>query len=216
MSADVRWLVDGISPGNGWALDLGGGTGGCRPLLESQGYRYVNVDVRRSGNGEPTVLGSAEELPFRDQVFDLVISKDSLEHFLEPWRAVDEVYRVLRPGGSFLIWVPFMHGFHGDDAYRYTPLGLRHLLRGFRLVALESPLWVFSLLGQIVAAPLTRIRARRIVSLIRIVCAWCDALFTARSSRPRSLAVAYRVIAVKDAECSTDGRQRLGSSHRTS
>ncbi len=154
MSSENRWVLEVIPEGNGLALDLGGGRGSLGPHVEAKGYKYINLDIRRFENRQPTVLGSAHELPFRDEVFDVVISKDSLEHFLEPWRAVSEVYRILKPEGLFVIWVPFIHPFHGDDVYRYTHLGIGYLLRDFVIVRLESPFWVFSLLALLVSAPL--------------------------------------------------------------
>lgn len=197
MRSEHRWVLEVIPKGCGLALDVGGGRRILRADVEGRGYKYINLDIRRFGNGQPTVVGSAHELPFRAEVFDLVISKDSLEHFLEPWQAVNEVHRVLKPGGLFVIWVPFMHGFHGDDAYRYTPIGICHLLRDFEIVRLESPLWVFSLLTLILSAPLVRLRLHSVVSLMRWIAAWLDLLFTRGDSRPRSLAVPYRVVARK-------------------
>lgn len=198
MSADPRWVLEVIPEGNGLALDLGGGRGAIGPAVKAKGYNYINLDIRRFENGQPTVLGSAHELPFRDCVFDLVISKDSLEHFLEPWKAVAEVHRVLKSGGLFVIWVPFMHGFHGDDTYRYTHIGLRYLLRDFTITRLESPLWIFSLLGLIASAPLGRLGLYPVASFIHRAAAWLDSLFTRRNPQPRSLAVAYRIIAIKN------------------
>jgi hypothetical protein len=77
----------------------------------------------------------------------MVVSKDILEHFLEPWIVVKEGHRVLKGGGWLVIWASYMHPFHGDDFYLFSPLGLRHLLREFNLLAFESPLWVFTIVG---------------------------------------------------------------------
>lgn len=59
MSGDLQFIQEVISPGQGLALDLGGGRGLLRPLLEKLGYRYLNLDVQRFMNGDPTVLGDA-------------------------------------------------------------------------------------------------------------------------------------------------------------
>ncbi|MDI6631230.1 MAG: class I SAM-dependent methyltransferase, partial [Thermoanaerobacteraceae bacterium] len=133
MSAEPELILELITPelivsGGGIALDLGGGRGGLRQPLEKLGYRYLNLDIQRFNERNPDLIGDAHQLPFKDSVFQAVISKDSLEHFAEPWKVVREVHRVLKDGGYFVIWVPFMHPFHGDDFYRYTPLGLQHLL----------------------------------------------------------------------------------------
>jgi ubiquinone/menaquinone biosynthesis C-methylase UbiE len=47
--------------------------------------------------------GSATELPFANAVFDAVVTRLSVHHFDQPSRAMSEIFRVLRPGGSFVI-----------------------------------------------------------------------------------------------------------------
>ena len=47
--------------------------------------------------------GNATELPFADAAFDAVVTRLSVHHFDRPGRAMSEVFRVLRPGGSFVI-----------------------------------------------------------------------------------------------------------------
>jgi ubiquinone/menaquinone biosynthesis C-methylase UbiE len=70
------------------------------PISECQGHRYINLDSRRFEHGEPSLIGDAHRLPFKDATLDMVVSKDTLEHFLEPWVAVKEVHRVLKEGGG--------------------------------------------------------------------------------------------------------------------
>lgn len=56
-------------------------------------------------------LLSSEELPFDDQVFDCVVSTFTLCSIENVGRALDEVYRVLKPGGRFLF---LEHGLSPD------------------------------------------------------------------------------------------------------
>src|SRR5262245_45844689 len=111
MSSDTSLILEAIPHGTGIVLDLGGNDGMLRQPLEERGYRYVNLDIQRFGNAEPSLIGDAHCLPFKDGMLDMVVSKDTLEHFLQPWLVVKEVHRVLKKGGLFAIWVPFMHGF---------------------------------------------------------------------------------------------------------
>jgi ubiquinone/menaquinone biosynthesis C-methylase UbiE len=46
----------------------------------------------------------AQQIPFPDASLDLVVSTLSLHHWSDPVAALDEIGRVLRPGGSFLIF----------------------------------------------------------------------------------------------------------------
>jgi SAM-dependent methyltransferase len=59
--------------------------------------RQVEVDLR---------VGVAEALPFEDAAFDFVVSTDVLEHVQDVSKAMDEVWRVLKPGGRFLLAFP--------------------------------------------------------------------------------------------------------------
>jgi ubiquinone/menaquinone biosynthesis C-methylase UbiE len=47
--------------------------------------------------------GTANELPFADAAFDAVVTRLSVHHFDRPNRVMSEIFRVLRPGGSFVI-----------------------------------------------------------------------------------------------------------------
>jgi SAM-dependent methyltransferase len=49
----------------------------------------------------------AENLPFENSVFDLVIAKDTLHHFSDTNKALSEISRVLRPGGLFIVSEPY-------------------------------------------------------------------------------------------------------------
>jgi len=71
------------------------------------------------------VVADAHDLPFKNKEFDLVLSTESLEHFLSPPKALAEMKRVIKPGGKiiieldsgsllfrfiFSIWVRFLKG----------------------------------------------------------------------------------------------------------
>jgi ubiquinone/menaquinone biosynthesis C-methylase UbiE len=47
--------------------------------------------------------GNAGELPFADTSFDAVVTRLSVHHFDRPDRVMSEIFRVLRPGGRFVI-----------------------------------------------------------------------------------------------------------------
>jgi ubiquinone/menaquinone biosynthesis C-methylase UbiE len=56
-------------------------------------------------------LGSLASLPFRQGVFDLVVSEYVLEHLTEPAACLGEIARVLRPGGMFLALTPNLYSY---------------------------------------------------------------------------------------------------------
>jgi SAM-dependent methyltransferase len=193
MSSDKRWVLARVPTGGGRALDLGGGSGELCGPLTSRGYEYVNADPAASGPG--AVIADAHDLPFQDRTFDLVVSSDSLEHFHTPLKALREVRRVLKPGGTLVIWVPFLHPFHVTDYYRYTPLGLRHLLQtsGLHCVSLEAPLGLFTVYAQSLVMALQRVGLGRLEGAVERAGRVLDSRFPGRGS----YAAFYRVTATK-------------------
>ncbi len=75
----------------------------------------------------------AHDVPFADASFDGVIVQAVLEHVCDPYRCVEEIHRVLRPGGAIYAETPFIQQVHGGawDFTRFTDLGHRRLFRRF-------------------------------------------------------------------------------------
>ncbi len=65
--------------------------------------------------------------PFEAGSFDHVLAFHLFEHVFHHERAPAEVFRILRPGGTAVISVPFMHEYHADpdDYFRFSHAGLR-------------------------------------------------------------------------------------------
>jgi ubiquinone/menaquinone biosynthesis C-methylase UbiE len=99
-----RWLVGGAK---GRILDVGCGTGRNLPLYEGAG-RVIGLEpsreaitrARRRAPAVPLVQGDAQALPFRDGVFDTVVSGLVFCSVPDPARGLAEVRRVLRPDGA--------------------------------------------------------------------------------------------------------------------
>ncbi|MGA2353103.1 MAG: methyltransferase domain-containing protein [Terriglobales bacterium] len=88
----------------------------ARPLARASRYHpaeYFRADLNR--------------LPFASDSFDLVVTLQALQYLENPQRAVDEVRRVLRPGGHFVWSVP------NEESFKYRRLGVpANQLRRFR------------------------------------------------------------------------------------
>lgn len=61
-----------------------------------------------------------ERLTFADTSFDLVVTQDIFEHVSDPWRAFDEVWRVLAPGGRHVFTVPLHEGHMTTPRVRFV------------------------------------------------------------------------------------------------
>lgn len=141
-----------VGPGE-WLLDAGAGESPYRARFAHA--RYVAVD-RAVGDsrwdyGGLSVLGDLLELPFADGSFDWVLCTETLEHVTEPARAVEQLARVLRPGGRLCVTVPFSLKEHQQphDYYRFTRYGLRHLCEraGLEVESVEPQGGYFRMLG---------------------------------------------------------------------
>jgi SAM-dependent methyltransferase len=198
VASEKKWIMSRVPEGGGRALDLGGGSGELCPLLQARGFEYVNVDVSPSGPG--AVQGDAHDLPFEDESFDLVVSSDSLEHFHDPLTALREAQRVLRSDGQMVIWVPFLRPFHRNDYYRYTPLGLQHLLStaGLRQESLEAPLGAVTVLATLLLVVLRRFRLGRFQPDLYRAAEWLDRRLR-RIQGKGAFAAYYLVVARKPA-----------------
>jgi len=85
------------------------------------------------------------EGPLEQEAFDIVIAEQVLEHVLWPYRAVRNVWKMLRPGGVFVATTPFLIPVYDCpvDCSRWTELGLKHLLAegGFELGNIITASW---------------------------------------------------------------------------
>jgi SAM-dependent methyltransferase len=96
-------------------------------------------DTRTRGGRGSTLVGDALTLPFGDGVFDRVIAAEVLEHIPDDRRAVSELARVLRPGGTLAVtvprWYPELVCWALSDDYHQVPGGHIRIYRQSALVA---------------------------------------------------------------------------------
>jgi SAM-dependent methyltransferase len=95
------------------------------------GKDYVGCDFREGPGVDRVEDVSRMTLP--DACAGTVLCIETFEHVFEVRRAFDEVFRILEPGGVFLITSPLNFRIHGypDDYWRMTPSCLRRMLGGY-------------------------------------------------------------------------------------
>jgi SAM-dependent methyltransferase len=128
-------------------LDVGCGTGANLEMLSRFGDAE-GIDVSQEAlsfcreRGLKNVRwGEAEGIPFADGTFDLVTAFDVVEHLDDDVGGLKEIYRVLRPGGRALLFVPafmFLWGVQDDVSHhrrRYTLSNLKQAVEaaGFKV-----------------------------------------------------------------------------------
>jgi len=121
---------------SGCVLDVGSGKSPYARLIRYTRRVQIEIDARR----RPDVQASALSLPFREESFDSVLCTEVLEHLSDPQRAVNEIARVLKPGGVALISAPMGWALHYEphDYFRFTHYGLQHLLSSSGLRAEQT------------------------------------------------------------------------------
>jgi len=142
----------------GNVLDLGG----CK----HEGYhRLLSLpeDVIKTANmgGAGTcdfTVDLEKPLDIPSSSYNNIICLNVLEHIYHFQSVIDESYRILKPGGSYILSVPFLFNIHGspDDYFRYTKSSLEKMLaeRGFGEIKIqEIGLGFFSLVFQVIDGP---------------------------------------------------------------
>jgi SAM-dependent methyltransferase len=87
------------------------------------------------------IVADAESMPqIPSNSADCVFLVSVLQHISSPQKAVDEVFRILRPGGIFYVNVPFIFFLAEDpvDYYRFSLPGLEHLCARFERISSGS------------------------------------------------------------------------------
>jgi len=94
-------------------LDAGCGTGWFSQAAVERGAVVTSMDVGpkllkqvAKKCESQRVIGSIMEMPFKTDTFDVVVSSEVIEHVPNPNQALRECFRVLKPGGSFVVTTP--------------------------------------------------------------------------------------------------------------
>jgi ubiquinone/menaquinone biosynthesis C-methylase UbiE len=148
----ARELAKELSPG-ARVLEIAPGPGFLSVALAKLGpFRITGLDIsqsfvqmaaahaRREGVTARFIHGSASDIPLEDGMFDLIVCRAAFKNFSEPLKALNEMHRVLRPGGRALIidlrkdasWeeiVSYVDGLHLSGMNRwFTKFTFKHML----------------------------------------------------------------------------------------
>ena len=109
------------------------------PFLAHVTYRIIDPVP----DYHPDIVGDIHHLPLPDNSEDALICMAVLEHVESPWRACEEIYRVLQPGGYAFLYVPFLYYYHPErgyyaDYWRFTEDGCRLLCKQFQHIEIQS------------------------------------------------------------------------------
>ena len=121
-------------------LDIG--SGGSSYARYFPNRFCVDIDPARN----PDLVADAHCLPFADGEFEAILSTEMLEHTTNPKQVVNELMRVLKPGGRLILTTRFVYPLHDSphDYFRFTKYGLKELFKDYQIVELVPETQSFS------------------------------------------------------------------------
>jgi len=182
-----------------YIIDIGGGLrldkekGGrinkknfwLKNYVEKVDYKILDKD--KSYN--PDIVGDIHKLPLADSSVEAIICLSVLQHVEEPQKAVKEIYRVLKLGGYFFAYVPFLYYYHPlpghyKDFYRFTYDGVKYLTRDFNKIEIQN----------VRGAMATAMNLFPVFSKRTGIFDWLDKIFKKQDSRQTS---GYNIFCIK-------------------
>jgi SAM-dependent methyltransferase len=151
---DMLALIRANVSATGRMLEIGTGAGFFLKAAQRAGWQVHGVEISdaaaafaRGRLGLDVVKMPAEQLGFAAGSFDVVVMYEVIEHLFEPRQVLQDVQRVLRPGGVLMISTPNVNAFSrfalgnswavlspGEHLYYFTHATLNAILQaaGFR------------------------------------------------------------------------------------
>jgi SAM-dependent methyltransferase len=138
----LKKIIRDLEANDKIGLNIGSG-------VTNYSQNIINFDLQPFKN--VAVIGDLFHLPFKDNSFDYVFSIYVLEHIPDTKKAINEMLRVLKPGGTAYCLVPFIQGFHAApaDFTRLTISGVKEQFSEFArteavgLGPTSALLWIF-------------------------------------------------------------------------
>ncbi len=123
---DIEDIFDGKV-----VLDIGGER---NPNKNYAKKAQKHIILNKSPETGPNCISDATCMPFQDKTFNAVLCTEVMEHVKDYQRLIDEIHRVLKDEGVFVLSTRFLYRIHGKggDYFRYTEQSLRYIFKDFR------------------------------------------------------------------------------------
>ena len=121
--------------------DIGSyGSGGSYKRYMCSTWNYTGVDIREGPNVDIVLKDPYKDWDIKAGSVDVVISGQAFEHIEYFWLTMEQIARILKPGGLFILIVPSAGRIHRHpvDCWRFYPDGLKALAKYVNFKTLES------------------------------------------------------------------------------
>jgi SAM-dependent methyltransferase len=150
----VRRLSETVRPDD-TLLDVGAGDCQYKPYFAGR-CKYISQDVGGKDGAftydQIDIRSEIYSIPLPSESVDIILCTQVLEHLKYPTRALQEMHRLLKPGGKLYLTVPFASEEHmvPYDYFRYTKFSLDFLMReqGFNPLLIDPQGGRFITLGK--------------------------------------------------------------------
>ncbi|MDR1866157.1 MAG: class I SAM-dependent methyltransferase [Bacteroidales bacterium] len=179
---EIKDIFDRYIKENDTVFDIGCGNKPMeqyiRTLIKNdRAESYVGCDVVQSSARKVDIVCDATDIPEKSSAYDIVVCTQVVEHVFDHAKVFEEAFRLLKPGGFFIVSGPFVWPVHEApyDYFRFTRYGFQELLKktGFIVGEERACGGKFAVLGQILLLTLGsggNIVKRIIIFVIRFLC----------------------------------------------
>lgn len=119
----------------GTVIELGGDRSLKYSTFASHAEKYVVTNI----SGDYDEFVDILNMKYANNSIDSFVCIAALEHISDPWKAINEIYRCLKPSGRVLLVVPFMYYQHGspNDFFRFSSSALFKMLKCFNILRFQ-------------------------------------------------------------------------------
>lgn len=157
-------IANSIKPNKGKVFEIGASVGGLLMSFKADGWKTSGVEPsdkaqkEANKNGIEVYLGSFEKIKLKESSYDLVVINHTLEHVDEPFKVLEKIKQILKPGGLLMIGVPnfaslksqflkqnWNHILPKEHKWQYSPKSLKFLIEaaGYRTVSIYTASGIF-------------------------------------------------------------------------
>jgi SAM-dependent methyltransferase len=108
-------------------------------IFKNFNYKSLDIDKKSKSDFKADITVNNKRI-IKSDTFDIILCTEVLEHTLNPFKAVKEIYRILKNKGKLHVTTPLNFRIHGPlpDCWRFTEHGLKYLFKDFKILKMKS------------------------------------------------------------------------------